>query len=594
VILVTSRAFAEGVMRRFDFSWFVPEILRYRAIFAEVLVASFFVQLLGLVSPIFFQLVIDKVLVHNGLTTLEVLVIGLSAVSVGEVLLTALRSYTTTHTTSRIDVALGAKLFHHMLSLPIAYFEARQTGQTVARVHELETIRSFLTGSALTVVLDLAFLFVFLAVMALYSPFLTLIVIASIPAYALLSAIVTPAFRRRIEGRFNRGAQNQTFLVESIVGIETLKAMAVEAQMQRRWEDQLAGYVTASFRTANLSNFGSNVAQAISKAVTVATLWFGAKAVLAGDMTVGQLVAFNLLAGRVSQPVLRLAALWQEFQQIRISVDRLGDILNAPAEPAAGNGQGSLSRIVGAAAFEHVTFRYQPGGREVLSDVSFSVSPGEVIGIVGPSGSGKSTVAKLLQRLYVPERGRVLVDGVDLALIDPRSLRRQIGVVLQENILFHRSVRDNIALADPALPLERVVEAAKLAGAHDFVVTLPSGYDTILEERGANLSGGQRQRLAIARALVTEPRVLIFDEATSALDYESEEVIQANMRAIAAGRTVFIIAHRLAALRDATRILTIEGGRLTEEGTHDELMQRNGRYAALYRLQSARRPSEVA
>ena len=594
LILVTSRAFAQGVLKRFDFSWFVPEILRYRAIFAEVLVASFFVQLLGLVSPIFFQLVIDKVLVHNGLTTLEVLVIGLSAVSVGEVLLSALRSYTTTHTTSRIDVALGAKLFHHLLALPIAYFEARQTGQTVARVHELETIRSFLTGSALTVVLDLAFLFVFLAVMALYSPFLTLIVIASIPAYAALSAFVTPAFRRRIEERFNRGAQNQTFLVESIVGIETLKAMAVEAQMQRRWEDQLAGYVTASFRTANLSNFGSNAAQAISKIVTVATLWFGAKAVLAGDMSVGQLVAFNLLAGRVSQPVLRLAALWQEFQQVRISVDRLGDILNAPAEPAAGSGQGSLRRIVGAAAFDRVTFRYQPGGREILSDVSFSVQPGEVIGIVGPSGSGKSTVAKLLQRLYVPERGRVLVDGVDLALIDPRSLRRQIGVVLQENILFHRSVRDNIALADPALPLERVVEAAKLAGAHEFVVTLPSGYDTILEERGANLSGGQRQRLAIARALVTQPRLLIFDEATSALDYESEEVIQANMRAIAAGRTVFIIAHRLAALRDATRILTIEGGRLTEEGTHEELMQRNGRYAALYRLQSARGPSGAA
>ena len=594
LILVTSRAFAQGVLKRFDFSWFVPEILRYRAIFAEVLVASFFVQLLGLVSPIFFQLVIDKVLVHNGLTTLEVLIIGLSAVSVGEVLLSALRSYTTTHTTSRIDVALGAKLFHHLLALPIAYFEARQTGQTVARVHELETIRSFLTGSALTVVLDLAFLFVFLAVMALYSPFLTLIVIASIPAYAALSAFVTPAFRRRIEERFNRGAQNQTFLVESIVGIETLKAMAVEAQMQRRWEDQLAGYVTASFRTANLSNFGSNAAQAISKIVTVATLWFGAKAVLAGDMSVGQLVAFNLLAGRVSQPVLRLAALWQEFQQVRISVDRLGDILNAPAEPVAGSGQGSLSRIVGAAAFDRVTFRYQPGGREILSDVSFSVQPGEVIGIVGPSGSGKSTVAKLLQRLYVPERGRVLVDGVDLALIDPRSLRRQIGVVLQENILFHRSVRDNIALADPALPLERVVEAAKLAGAHEFVVTLPSGYDTILEERGANLSGGQRQRLAIARALVTQRRLLIFDEATSALDYESEEVIQANMRAIAAGRTVFIIAHRLAALRDATRILTIEGGRLTEEGTHQELMQRNGRYAALHRLQSARGPSGAA
>jgi subfamily B ATP-binding cassette protein HlyB/CyaB len=449
------------------------------------------------------------------------------------------------------------------------------------RVHELENIRAFLTGSALTVLLDVFFLFVFLGVMYLYSPFLTLIVVSSIPAYVALSVAVTPAFRRRIEEKFNCGAENQTFLVESIVGVETLKAMAVEPQMQRRWEDQLAGYVGAGFRTSNLANFASNAAQFISKAVIVATMWFGAKAVLAGDMTVGQLVAFNILAGRVSGPVLRLAQLWQDLQQVKISVDRLGDILNAPVEITGGSGQGSLRKIAGHAAFDHVTFRYRPGEREILSDVSFQVEPGEIIGIVGPSGSGKSTLAKLLQRL---------IDGVDLALIDPRSLRRQIGVVLQENILFRRTVRENIALADPALPLERVIEAAKLSGAHEFILKLKSGYDTVLEERGANLSGGQRQRLAIARALVTNPRILIFDEATSALDYESEYIIQQNMRRMAEGRTVFIIAHRLAALRDATRIITIEAGRLTEQGTHDQLLQRNGRYAQLYRLQSDQRP----
>lgn len=372
-ILVTSRAFAEGFSRRFDFSWFVPEIIRYRWIFAEILLASFFVQLLGLISPIFFQLVIDKVLVHNGLTTLEVLIIGLSAVSLFEVLLTALRTYTTIHTTSRIDVALGAKLFHHLLGLPISYFEARQTGQTVARVHELENIRAFLTGSALTVLLDVFFLFVFLAVMYLYSPWLTLIVVCSIPAYVLLSVAVTPEFRRRIEEKFSRGAENQTFLVELIVGVETLKAMAVEPQMQRRWEDQLAGYIGAGFRTAKLANFASNAAQLISKVVVVATMWFGAKAVLAGDMTVGQLVAFNILAGRVSSPVLRLAQLWQDMQQVRISVDRLGDILNAPAEIAGGAGKGSLRKIVGHTTFDHVTFRYRPGEREILSDVSFQI-----------------------------------------------------------------------------------------------------------------------------------------------------------------------------------------------------------------------------
>jgi subfamily B ATP-binding cassette protein HlyB/CyaB len=594
VILVTSRAFEDGSSRRFDFSWFIPELVRYRRIFAEVLLASFFVQLLGLISPIFFQLVVDKVLVHNGLTTLQVLVVGLAAVSLLEVLLTAIRTYTTTHTTSRIDVALGAKLFNHLLGLPIAYFEARQTGQTVARVHELENIRAFLTGSALTVLLDVFFLFVFLAVMYLYSPWLTLLVVCSIPAYVALSMIVTPEFRRRIEEKFRRGAENQTFLVESIVGVETLKAMAVEPQMQRRWEDQLAGYIGASLRTSNLANFASNGAQIINKAVIVASMWFGAKAVLAGDMTVGQLVAFNMLASRVSSPVLRLAQLWQDLQQVRISVDRLGDILNAPTEVTGGGGQGSLRKIAGKVAFDHVTFRYRPGEREILSDVSFDVTPGEIVGIVGPSGSGKSTVAKLLQRLHVPERGRVIIDGVDLALIDPRSLRRQIGVVLQENILFRRTVRENIALADPSLPLERIIEAATLSGAHEFIVKLKAGYDTVLEERGSNLSGGQRQRIAIARALVTNPRILIFDEATSALDYESEFVIQQNMRRMAQGRTVFIIAHRLAALRDATRIITIEAGRLTEQGTHEELLRKNGRYAQLHRLQAGHHVVEAA
>lgn len=594
VILVTSRAFEEGFARRFDFSWFVPELIRYRWIFAEVLLASFFVQLLGLISPIFFQLVVDKVLVHNGMTTLQVLVIGLSVVSLFEVLLTAIRTYTTAHTTSRIDVALGAKLFSHLLGLPIAYFEARQTGQTVARVHELENIRAFLTGSALTVLLDVFFLFVFLAVMYLYSPWLTLIVVCSIPAYVVLSVLVTPEFRRRIEEKFRRGAENQTFLVESIVGVETLKAMAVEPQMQRRWEDQLAGYISAGFCTSNLANFASNGAQIISKAAIIATMWFGAKAVLAGDMTIGQLVAFNMLAGRVSSPVLRLAQLWQDLQQVWISVDRLGDVLNAPTEVSGGSGQGSLRKIVGKVAFDHVTFRYRPGEREILSDVSFEVPPGEIVGIVGPSGSGKSTVAKLLQRLHVPERGRVMIDGVDLALIDPRSLRRQIGVVLQENILFRRTVRENIALADPSLSLDRVIEAAKLSGAHEFIVKLKAGYDTVLEERGSNLSGGQRQRIAIARALVTNPRILIFDEATSALDYESEYVIQQNMRRMAQGRTVFIIAHRLAALRDATRIITIEAGRLTEQGTHAELLRKNGRYAQLHRLQAGHILAEAA
>jgi subfamily B ATP-binding cassette protein HlyB/CyaB len=303
-------------------------------------------------------------------------------------------------------------------------------------------------------------------------------------------------------------------------------------------------------------------------------------------LTVGELVAFNLLAGRVSAPVLRLAQIWQDFHQARLSVERLGDILNTPAEPVYSPGRATLPTVRGQVTFEHVTFRYRIDGAEVLHDVTLEVPAGQVIGIVGPSGSGKSTLGKLVQRLYVPESGRVLVDGTDLALTDPAWLRRQIGVVLQENMLFNCSVRDNLALVDPATPIERVITAATLAGAHDFILELPEGYDTIIGERGSTLSGGQRQRIAIARALIANPRILIFDEATSALDYESERIVQQSMAQIVTGRTVFIIAHRLSTLRIANRIVTIERGRLVEDGTHDELIKRGGRYATLHRLQA--------
>ncbi|MEN3346366.1 MAG: ATP-binding cassette, subfamily bacterial HlyB/CyaB, partial [Bradyrhizobium sp.] len=457
---------------------------------------------------------------------------------------------------------------------------------SVARVRELENIRNFLTGSALTLVIDLSFTVVFLGVMFLYSPMLTAIVLMAFPAYIAVSAGATPLFRTLINEKFKRGAENQAFLVESVSGVETLKAMAVEPQMQRRWEEQLAGYVAASFRVTRLGNTASQTVQLISKLVTAATLYFGARLAIDGSITVGQLVAFNMLAGRVSAPVLRLAQTWQDFHQARLSVARLGDILNTAAEPTYNPARAALPAIQGDVVFEHVGFRYRLDGAEVLHDVSFTAPAGQVIGIVGPSGSGKSTLAKLMQRLYVPESGRVLVDGADLAMVDIAWLRRQMGIVLQDNVLFNRSVRDNIALADPALPIERIVAAALLAGAHEFILELPEGYDTVVGERGSNLSGGQRQRVAIARALVTDPRILIFDEATSALDYESERVIQQNMRQIAKGRTVFIIAHRLSAVRGADRIITLERGRITEDGAHDDLIRRDGRYAKLYRIQS--------
>ncbi len=585
LVLMTRRSGLLDLSRRFDITWFLGAVHKYRRLLGEVLVASFFLQVFALVSPLFFQVVVDKVLVHRSLSTLEVLVVGLVAISVFETILGILRTYVFSHTTNRIDVELGARLFRHLVALPIAYFQARRVGDSVARVRELENIRNFLTSSALTLVIDLFFTFVFVAVMFFYSPLLTAIVLAAFPLYIGISAVATPLFRRRLDEKFKRGAENQAFLVESVTGIETLKAMAVEPQMQRRWEEQLAGYVAASFRVTNLGNTSSQAVQLVNKLMTAATLYFGALLVIDGSLSVGELVAFTMLSGRASAPVLRLAQIWQDFHQARLSIARLGDILNTVPETAFKPTRATLPAIRGDVAFEHVTFRYRIDGPEVLHDINLSVPAGQVVGIVGASGSGKSTFAKLIQRLYVPESGRVLVDGVDLAMVDTAWLRRQVGIVLQDNILFNSSVRENIALADPAMPMERIVAAATLAGAHDFILELPDNYDAIIGERGSSLSGGQRQRIAIARALATDPRILIFDEATSALDYESERIIQQNMDRIAKGRTVFIIAHRLSTVRAADRIITIERGRVVEDGTHDELIRTGGRYATLFRLQ---------
>ncbi len=587
LILVTKRSVLPGMTGKFDFSWFIPSILKYKKLLSQVLIASFFVQLLALVTPLFFQVVIDKVLVHRGLTTLDVLAIGLIAVSLFEVILNGLRTYLFSHTTNRVDVELGAKLYRHLQGLPTGYFSSRTIGSIVARVRELDSIRNFITGSTLTVAIDLFFTFVFFAVMYLYSSTLFWVVVAAIPFYVLLSIIVTPILRKRLEEKFMRGAANQSFLVESVGGIETVKSMAIEPQMQRRWEDQLAAYVNAAFKTANLGNIASQIASFVNKVTVVLILWIGARLVITGQITVGQLIAFNMLAARVSGPILRLVQLWQELQQAGISMEKLGDILNTPTEPGHNPNKPALPALEGNVEFDHVSFRYGPELPEVLVDVSAKVKPGEIVGIVGRSGSGKSTLSKLVQRLYVPNSGRVLIDGVDVAMVDPTWLRRQIGVVLQENYLFNCSVRDNIALSDRGMPIEPVVEAAKLAGAHEFILELPEGYDTVIEEQGRNLSGGQRQRIAIARALVTNPRILIFDEATSALDYESERVIQENMRAICENRTVFIIAHRLSALREAQRVLVMDRGRLVEEGTHDDLLALDGHYAALFAAQAA-------
>nr|WP_310741135.1 type I secretion system permease/ATPase [Ideonella aquatica] len=586
LVLIASRASLIGQTARFDFSWFIPSLVKYRWLFGEVVVISLFLQLFALVSPLFFQVVMDKVLVHRGMATLDVLVIGLLLVTVFESALSILRTYIFSHTTNRIDVELGSRLYSHLLHLPLAYFHARRVGDSVARVRELESIRSFLTGNALTVLLDLLFSTVFLALMFGYSVTLTLIVLASIPLYIALSVLVLPLLRQRLSEKFARGAENQALLVESIHGIQTVKASALEPQMQRRWDQQLAAYVSSSFRTQTLAQLANEGVQLIGRISNVALLWWGARLVMNGELTVGQFVAFNMFAARVAQPVMRLAQMWADLQQTGLSMARLADILDSPTERLSATAA-HLPPLQGRITLDQVSFRYRPDAPPVIQQLSLDIKPGEVLGVVGRSGSGKSTLTRLIQRLHTPEQGRILIDGLDLTSVDPAQLRRQVGVVLQENLLFNRSVRENIAIADPAAPLEMVIQAAKLAGAHEFIGELPQAYDTLVSEQGASLSGGQRQRIAIARALFSNPRVLILDEATSALDYESEAIIQQNMRAICQGRTVIIIAHRLSAVRNADRIITLDGGRIVEAGHHDQLLrQPDGLYAKLWRMQS--------
>jgi ATP-binding cassette, subfamily B, bacterial HlyB/CyaB len=583
LLLFSSAASAAGQLRRFDFTWFIPSVVRYRRMLGEVLLVSLALQLFALITPLFFQVVMDKVLVHRGFSTLDVVAVGLTAVIAFEVALTGLRSYVFSHTTSRIDVELGARLFRHLLGLPIPYFQARRVGDSISRIREMETIRSFLTGNALTLVLDLLFSVVFFAVMLQYSVPLTGIVLGSLPCYGALSLIFTPLLRAQLQEKFQRGAENQAFLVETVSGIETIKSMAVEPHWTRRWDGQLAQYIASSFRTGTLATLAQSGITLISKLVSVATMYLGAHLVIDQRLSVGELIAFNMLAGQVAQPVMRLAQLWTDFQQIGISVERLGDILNTPTE-TAGNKR-SLPPLQGRIAFDRVVFRYRPESEPVLRALDLVIEPGEVVGIVGRSGSGKSTLAKLAQRLYVPEQGRIAVDDIDLTLVEASSLRRQTGVVLQENVLFSRSIRENIALADPGAPLEAVIRCAQLAGAHEFVSQFPEGYDTLVGEHGSSLSGGQRQRIAIARALMSDPRILIFDEATSALDYESERIIQDNMRAICQGRTVLIIAHRLSAVRYANRIIVLDKGQIAEMGSHDALLRQGGFYARLHAMQ---------
>lgn len=571
---------------KFSLAWFLPAVWHYRRLLGEVLFASFTLQLLGLATPILTQVIIDKVMVQGSLPTLDVMAIALLSVAIFEAILGILRLFIFTHTARRLDLSLSAQVFRHLMRLPLAYFEARRVGDTVARVQELENIRQFLTGTALTVILDSIFAVVYLALMFYYNAQLTLVALAVIPLFAILTLVSTPILRNWLNETFNRSADSQSFLVETITGIHSVKAHAAERTARDRWEGLFARYIRTGFRASTTSNISNNIGTFLTNFSYLLILWFGAKLVIDQKLTIGQLVAFQMLSGRMTGPLLRLVQLWQNLQQVLLSVDRIGDILNVAPEAEPGSGL-VLPTLKGQVTFDQIFFRYRPNQEAILRGISFTTEPGMFVGIVGRSGSGKSTLSKLLQRLYQPESGRILIDGFDLKSADLASLRQQIGVVLQEDFLFNGSILENITLGNPDISAEQVVEAARLAVAHDFISEMPQGYETNVGERGTALSGGQRQRIALARLFLSQAPILILDEATSALDSETEQQVLQNIQRISQNRTVFLIAHRFAPLKRADLIVVLEKGVIAEKGTHPDLLQQKGLYWSLYQRQQS-------
>ncbi len=579
IIVLKHKTFNDQI--KFGFKWFYNQIMNYKKIVGEILVASFVIQLFGLVTPLFTQVILDKVLVHQSLSTLNVIAVAFLAVIVFELLLNLVRNYIFIHTTSKIDTKLGSKLFYHLISLPMVYFENRKVGNIIARVRELDQIREFIANKSVTVLLDVLFSFIFVIMMFMYSVKLTFIAIGFVSIIALLYFFITPVLRARLEEKFQMGAQSNSYLVESVTGMQTVKSLAIEGSMQKRWEDHLANYVQSGFKLTNLSNILSAFTTMLQKIMTLSILYFGVDLVIGQKLSVGQLIAFQMFANQFSAPIIRLVGLWNEFQQTLLSVDRLGDILNTPTENV--NKQAiTLPKLNGEVRFERISFKYNPNAPQILNDFSLKVNPGESIGLVGRSGSGKSTLTKLIQRLYIASEGAMYIDGVDIRHMNPSWLRHNIGVVLQDNYLFSGSIKENIEYTMPGVPIEHIIQAAKIAGADEFISELPEGYDTLVGERGSSLSGGQKQRIAIARALLSNPKILIFDEATSALDYESEKIIQNNMQNIKKGRTMFIVAHRLTTVKHCDKIVVMNKGNIVEIGSHDELMQKKDYYYNLY------------
>lgn len=569
---------------QFDITWFQVEFMKYKSIILWVLFFSFILQILALVSPIVMQVIMDKVLIHNSLVTLDVLIFGLIIAAFIEVILKGLREYIYHHTVNRIDMTLGLRLVNHLLHLPIPFFKNRQIGAIVTRVKELETIREFLTSSFFTLCVDVLFLFVFIYVMNLISTTLTLIFLCSIPLYLLLAWWLTPKIESAAQQQFTNIAINTSFLTESINGVETAKSLSVEPNFVRRWDSQTSDMSQTNFVSGQISSRSEHLVMVIEKVTSAVVLWVGASEVLALQMTIGQFIAFHMMVSHANQPLVKLVKLWGDYIRTNVAIEKLSQIINLPIEQ---NKAENIQSIKGDLTLKDISFRYQPNMPYILQNFNLNIKAGETIGIVGTSGSGKSTLARLLLRLYTPESGTIYIDNTPLSAINLHSLRQQIGIVLQENFLFSQSVFHNIAQTVPNASMDEVVHAAKMAGAHDFILKLPMGYDTVLSEGGTSLSGGQRQRIAIARTLLANPKVIIFDEATSALDDESQAIIQENMHVIAKGRTVITIAHRLSTIRHHQRIIVMQDGKIIEQGNHQQLIEQGSFYNHLWTLQQS-------
>ena len=570
----------------FGFRSFIPYIRKHTRTFLEVIVASFFIQIFALANPMIIQVIIDKVIVQESLSTLDVLAGLLIICTVFGAALTAIRTFLFTDATNRIDLSIGLKVLEHLYRLPLSYFHQRPVGEIASRLRELDKIRNFLTGTALTALIDAAFSVIYVAIMLFYSVELTVISLLGVPLLVALTLFVSPIIRRQLKDRAEKNAATESHLVESLTGIQTIKGQNIETRSRWKWFRRYGDTIASSFRNTITSTTASTTGMLINRFNDVAVLWVGVYMVIDQKMSLGQLIAFRILAGYVTGPLLRLAQSWQNFQEAALSVNRLGDVANRSREDQDSDEQIPMPEIEGRVTCKDLDFSYAPGKLQ-LENVSLEVPAGKLIAMVGLSGSGKSTLLKIIGRLYEPVKGKVEIDGFNLSKVELNSLRCQIGMVFQETLLMEGSVMDNIAMSDPDAPASEVIKAAKLAEAHDFIMTLPNGYASPVGEQGRNLSGGQRQRIALARLIMQSPNLLLLDEATSALDAPTEQRVITNLRQKFSGKTIFFATHRLSTVRMADHVFYMENGLLKESGTPAELMEKKGLYYALSLQQEA-------